>query len=246
MNSLPQITIKPSKQWVLPPRPRPGRKPNDDLTKTKQKKKKDDSIDSALKLIKDENKQLKQELSKLVLDLKQLQSKHKDTKKRNHLQMEREDSLYSSSSSPSEENYLVRQSTYTSEDDEIASQISSAPSLVSSSSSLNSHSLLLSNSLSSLTSIKEEEANALKIDEFLTTSYFDNSSNLNSISNDHQTNVDQLILKEKLKLINPSTDNDFEFNFLKNEKLINNNNTNNLSDSNLFDIKIEEDFFQWN
>lgn len=189
--------IKTSKQWVLPPRPRPGRKPNSagcQQTQKKEpkksyKKKSDQSkadkavinpIEIALKKIKDENQSLKVELSKLVSDLKALQEQ-----------------------TPDEDDHLIHkkrsESVVDSEEDETSSQIST-PSLMSSSS-------YMSASTSSLDSIKEEQT--LKIDDFLTTSFFESSSN--SITSDFPPSLPSLKAKK--------TENAFEFNFLKQESM---------------------------
>lgn len=184
--------IKTSKNWVLPPRPRPGRKPTtqsntqsqpstSSTTTTsqpqqaqpqqpqqpKKTKKKDVSIQNALKKIQDENQSLKLELSKLVSDLKTLQSETSQFetsnssssspnslhKKRNHLEMEDELTSYKSLS------------LFDESDDDNSSQIST-PSLMSNSSSSIG---------STLSSVPEDDV--LKIEDFLNLSYFENSTN---------------------------------------------------------------------
>jgi hypothetical protein len=210
--------IKTSKQWVLPPRPRPGRKPNSpngqpqqkkDPKKTYKKKSQDslgNPIELALKKIKDENQSLKLELSKLVSDLKTLQGNESE----DLVHKKRSDSLIES------------------EEDETSSQIST-PSLMSSSSYMTS-------STSSLDCIKEEQV--LKIDDFLTTSFFETSSN--SITGE---------LPPSLPSKPTKNENAFEFDFLKQESknvdILKNDDYDPLFQGNSNAMDIDNEFWDW-
>lgn len=190
--------IKTSKHWVLPPRPRPGRKPNPTTTTNTQKKepkktykKKSQSpvqqvpnspIELALQKIKDENLSLKVELSKLVSDLKALQGQT-ITDDDDLIHKRRMDSVLMDSED---------------DDNDNASQIST-PSLMSSSS-------YMTQSTSSLDCIQEEQ-HALKIDDFLTASFFEQSSNSITVGMPPSLPSTKQIKNE----------NAFEFDFLKNE-----------------------------
>lgn len=213
LQNLKPTIIKTSKNWVLPPRPRPGRKPNSNSPQPKSKKKcekteqkiqqnqsniaisnqstnLENPIELALNKIKDENQSLKVELSKLVSDLNFLKQQSTDIhKKRNHLEMEEIDTYKPLN------NYLNDES-----DDDNLSQIST-PSLMSNSSSLNS--------TNSLISIQEDQV--LKIEDFLNVSYFENSGT---------TNIPPIDLKP-LKQKNVEAEK-IEFEFLKNENVFKN------------------------
>lgn len=219
LQNLKPTIIKTSKTWVLPPRPRPGRKPNSNSPQPKTKKKSDNNkantakslenpIELALNKIKDENQSLKIELSKLVSDLNFLkqQTTNDIHKKRNHLEMEEIDSYKPIISFANDES-----------DDDNLSQIST-PSLMSNSSSLNS--------TNSLISIKEDQV--LKIEDFLNVSYFENSSTTTSTT----INSD---LKEKTP-----DEQKIEFEFLKNENVFKKNHH-----DDLFLQVTDEEVIEW-
>ncbi|KAH3688039.1 hypothetical protein WICPIJ_000964 [Wickerhamomyces pijperi] len=204
------LLVKTSKTWTLPPKPKPGRKsttppvalaPASSATAAtahhmeikpkprKQYKKKptkeEAKLESALKKVKDENQLLKQELSKLVSDLKSLQqqqqqqrssppfhrspssasvvSNDSDLTSTEHHHHHRKRNLSemlnqeAQFSSFINADSLSRDSLVEFDDDDIASVVSQTPSLMSHSSSVSSSYSSLSMDLSSsLSSIKEE------------------------------------------------------------------------------------------
>lgn len=213
-------TIKTSKNWVLPPRPRPGRKPNQSShghshshnssshhhhhqhshhssqpashssanpsVSVNSVSKAVSTDQLALSKLQNENQMLKQQLSKLVTDLKVLQQDIATPCKKRHIDDE-------------------EQHQHNDDHDETSSQVSNLSLLSSNSNLSNSHSYTqdtLQSFANSLTAINEEPSsipsstgnnnssanntNNFRIDDFIKSSYFDDfSSNLagsNSIS----------------------------------------------------------------
>lgn len=192
--------------------------------------KKDDTsmLELALKNMKEENQLLKQELSRLVADLKSLKQERECFKP--HVQ---EEELFHKKRSISSDEMSSLFNIESCEEDDNSSQIST-PSLTSNTSSLAS-------SISSLGSIKEDQV--LKIDEFLSTSLFEPSTN--SISNEEEDKFQppsMSYLKAKMQ----KEENEFEFNFLKEESVFKTDASDLFFQTATDKNSIDNEFWNWN
>ncbi|CCH45556.1 hypothetical protein BN7_5138 [Wickerhamomyces ciferrii] len=261
LQSIKQPTmIKTSKNWVLPPRPRPGRKPNSSSpqpkqTQSKKKQQKQQqqanidttattitstpttqqpiqSIQKQSQNVNIENtlQKIKDENQYLKIELSKLVS---DLKSLQQLQKDNEkQELHKKRchSEIEEELHSYKSLVMDESDDDNSSQIST-PSLMSNSSST------ASSVYSSLSSIQEEQQQTLKLEDFLNVSFFENSN-----SNNINIKNEEFEIMELPKIEPLESKSNIEFQFLKNQ---NQNEQLNNSDLKIFkDENNIDSFFQ--